>query len=90
MEIITKRKPKRILDNFFDRFGKNQTEADLSFVNFYNSKLEKVLNDEKLFDDFETILDEQKAVLMARGMSDREAETFITDFDNLREIVLSV
>lgn len=60
------------------------------FADYYNAKLEKVLADEKLFENFSTILDEQKAVLMDRGMSDREAETFITDFDNLRQIVLSV
>lgn len=61
------------------------------FINFYNSKLEKVLNDEKLFENFETILDEQKAVLMINGgLPENEAEIQVMKFDNLREIVLSV
>ncbi len=65
-------------------------EKQKSFAEIYNSKLEKVLTDAKLQNDFETILDEQKAVLIDRGMSDWEAESFITNFDNLRSIVLSI
>lgn len=73
-----------------DYLIKTQIEKN-RFVNFYNSKLETVLNDEKLFNDFETILDEQIAVRMIAGnLPEAEAEAMVYALDNLREIVLSV
>ena len=61
------------------------------FVDFYNVKLEAVLNDETLFNDFNSILDEQIAVLILDGnLSEAEAERICTKSDNVRNIVLSV
>lgn len=66
----------------------NQTNQ---FVDFFNAKLEKVLNDEKLYSDFETILEEQKAVLTIDGnLSETEAEIQITKPNNFRNIILSL
>ncbi len=65
-------------------------EQQKNFTEVYNAKLEAVLNDEKLKDDFETILDEQKWILVDRGLSEAAAENLIRNFDNLREVVLSI
>lgn len=61
-----------------------------SFAEIYNAALEAVLADEKILDNVETILDEQKTILINRGMSETEAEIFITNFDNVRKVVMSV
>ncbi len=61
------------------------------FTDRYNAKLQAVLNDESLLTDFETILDEQKAILVINGtLPELEAETQITKLENFRNIVLSV
>lgn len=66
----------------------NQTN---NFIDSYNSKLTHVLNDESLMQDFETILDEQKAVAIGGGgLSEPEAERFFTKAENVRNIVLSL
>jgi hypothetical protein len=69
-----------------------QTEINQynSFVDSYNVKLEAVLNDESLLTDFETILNEQKAVAVYNGLSELEAETLCTHPDNVRSVALSV
>ena len=62
-----------------------------SFVENYNNKLATVLRDEKLFRDFQTIFEEQLAVLMINGkLSEIEAERQTTNFGNLRRIILSL
>jgi hypothetical protein len=58
-------------------------------IDFYNSKLEKVLKCEQLFADFETILDEQKAIVIDNGLSDAEADAIVTRPENLRRIILN-
>jgi hypothetical protein len=61
------------------------------FVDRYNTKLEMVLNDASLMRDFETILDEQKAVAMVNGgLSEDEAESLCTQHANVQSIVLSL
>jgi hypothetical protein len=61
------------------------------FIDRYNANLGTVLNDESLFTDFNSILDEQKAILMIDGeLSEIEAETQITKVENFRNIVLSI
>ncbi len=61
------------------------------FIDSYNSKVDLVLNDEKLKQDFETILDEQKSVLIINGgLSEIEAERICTQPENLQSIVLGV
>ncbi len=66
----------------------NQTNE---FIDFYNSKLARVLNDESLLTDFNSILDEQKSILVLDGnLSEIEAETQITRVKNFRNIVLSI
>jgi hypothetical protein len=56
----------------------------------YNSKVEKILNDESLRSDFEMILDEQKAVAVYNGLSELEAERICTQPENVRSVALSV
>jgi len=65
----------------------NQTNY---FVDSYNAKLETVLSDERLKQDFETILDEQKAVAIYNGESETEAENRIANLENVRSVVLSL
>jgi hypothetical protein len=60
-------------------------------IDQYNRELEIVLNDESLFADFETILDEQIAVLMINGgLCEAEAESFVSTQANIRRIVSSL
>jgi hypothetical protein len=61
-----------------------------NFVDSYNAKLETVLNDESLLTDFETILDEEKAIAIYNGSSEAEAEKLCTQADYVRAVVLSV
>ncbi len=61
------------------------------FTDRYNSKLATVLSNEKLKQDFEIILDEQKSILIVDGgLSEVEAEKQITSRENFRYIVLSL
>jgi hypothetical protein len=59
------------------------------FIDRYNSKLETVLNDDSLQCDFETILDEQKAIAIYNGSTEQEAERICTQPENLRRIILN-
>lgn len=69
----------------------DRLEAYQDHVEKYNAKLRKVLNDEKLLDDFETILEERKSILMENGgLSDVEAEREITKHDYVRQVVLTI
>jgi hypothetical protein len=62
-----------------------------NFVDRYNAKLEIILSDEKLKRDFETILDEQKAVAVINGgLSEHEAERICRQPDNIRSVAWSV
>ncbi len=62
-----------------------------NFVDRYNAKLEIILSDEKLKRDFETILDEQKAVAVINGgLSEHEAERICRQPENLRSVAWSV
>lgn len=66
----------------------NQTN---NFVERYNAKLEMVLNDESLKQDFNLILDEQKAIAVICGeLSEDEAERICTQLENLRSVVMSI
>ncbi len=60
------------------------------FIDRYNSKIEMVLNDESLRCDFETILNEQKAIAIYNSESEAEAERICTRPENVRNIVLSL
>ncbi len=61
------------------------------FVDSYNCKLKTVLSDEKLFEIFETILDEQISILMIDGNLSRiETEQIANAPNNLRRIVQSL
>ena len=63
----------------------------MEFIDFYNQKLETVLNDDSLFNDVNTILDEEKSILIIDGnLPETEAERLITNPENLRKAVLSV
>jgi hypothetical protein len=57
----------------------------------YNAAVNTILNDPELQSQFFTLLDERKAILMIDGqMSESEAETRVTDPENIRNIVLSL
>jgi hypothetical protein len=69
-----------------------QTEINQTndFADSYNAKLEIILSDEKLKQDFEIILDEQKAIAIYNGESEAEAERICRQPENLRSIAWSV
>jgi hypothetical protein len=56
----------------------------------YNSKVEKILNDESLWSDFNLFLDEQKAIAIYNGESETEAERICTRSENVRAVALSI
>jgi hypothetical protein len=56
----------------------------------YNSKVEKILNDESLWSGFNLFLDEQKAIAVYNGSSEEEAERLCTQPQNVRSVALSV
>ncbi len=59
-------------------------------INKTNAKIEMVLNDESLFADFETILAEQKAIILYDGeQSEIEADAIVTRPENLRRTILN-
>ncbi len=69
----------------------NEINQSNEIIDSYNAKLETVLNDESLLNDFYTILDEQKAVaLYNAGLSEPEAERQCTQPQNLRNVAWSV
>jgi hypothetical protein len=61
-----------------------------NFAGSYNSKVDKVLNDESLFADFETIVEERKSIIINDGLSDAEAEKQCREADFVRVAVQSV
>jgi hypothetical protein len=65
----------------------NQTNAS---IDAFNTKLAHVLNDESLFADFNSILDEQKAIAIYNGKTETEAERICTQPENVRNVALSV
>lgn len=61
------------------------------YIDRYNAKLEMVLNNKKLKQDFETILNEQKVAVLNDGkLSEEEVESSITNVENIRRIILSL
>jgi transcription elongation factor Elf1 len=60
------------------------------FVDFYNSAVDAVLSDEALLDQFETILEEQKAIAMLSGATTSAADATVCSSTNLTQIVLSL
>ncbi len=69
----------------------NKINQSNEIIDSCNAKLETVLNDESLLNDFYTILDEQKAVaLYNAGLSEPEAERQCTQPQNLRNVAWSV
>jgi hypothetical protein len=60
-------------------------------IDQYNAKLERVLHNESLFADFETILEERKAVMIAHnGLSDKQAEKICIQAENCHSVLLSL
>jgi hypothetical protein len=59
------------------------------YAELYNSAVMRILSSEHLQADFETILDEQKAVLIIDGgLGEAEAELFIRKPENLRQAAM--
>jgi hypothetical protein len=70
-----------------------QTEINKQnkFIHSVNKKLSIVKNDAELNEQFNTILDEQKAILIIDGgRSELEAERIISKPENVRSVVLSL
>jgi shikimate kinase len=60
-------------------------------IDQYNAKLETVLNDKSLFCEFETILDEQIAVMIVNcKLPEQEAGRICAQAENLRSIVMNL
>ncbi len=72
-----------------DYLIEQQTEINKAnqCIDFYNSKLEKVVSDPFLMMDFDTIVEEQKAIAIDNGLSDAEADAIVTRPENLRRII---
>jgi hypothetical protein len=69
----------------------NEINAHNEFIEAYNAKLQAVLNDECLYDDFEMILEERKSILMySENLSEAEAEKHISCPDYFREVMLNL
>lgn len=61
------------------------------YIASVNRKIETVKNDADLFEQFNTILDEQKAILIIDGeCSETEAEAFISNPENVRSVIMSL
>lgn len=61
------------------------------FAKFYNEKIKQIQTSESSEKQFETILEEQKSILMIDGeLPESEAENHITQAENVRNIVLSL
>ncbi|MET0754301.1 MAG: hypothetical protein ABWZ66_13045, partial [Pyrinomonadaceae bacterium] len=61
------------------------------YADRYNETLERVQTNRSLMNQFETILDEQKSILVINnGLSESEAESEVRDVNNLRQTVLSL
>ena len=76
-----------------DYLTRQQSEINQfnDFADSYNAKLESVLNDESLKQDFETILGEQIAIAIeSGGLPETEAEKIFTKPENVRDIVTSI
>lgn len=57
-------------------------------INQYNFKLKQVLNNKSLLNELETILDEQKAILIIDGETpEKEAESQVLNPSNVRKII---
>ena len=75
-----------LIDEQIDRL-----EEQNNFADFYNAKLEKVLENEELLADLDKILDEQKSILIIDGkVTENEAESQVTRAENVRNVVLSL
>jgi hypothetical protein len=68
----------------------NEINEFNELTNAYNSKLETIRLCEQLFADFETILDEQKAIAIYNGLSELEAERICTQPENVRSVVMVI
>ena len=69
----------------------NEINENNEFIDTYNSKLEKLLKDSDLLAQFNSILDEQKAILIIdAGLSEAEAETIISNTENYQRIIISL
>ena len=69
----------------------NQQREINEFNNYadeYNARLETVLNDESLREEFNSILDEQKAVMIDSGLSETEADKLLSDPAIIRRAVM--
>lgn len=61
------------------------------FADFYNPAADAVLNDAELMSEFNTIIDEQKAIAeICGGLSESEAESQVLSAENVRRVVMSL
>lgn len=93
IEKITPNEEKINGDDLADYLIREQKQINKynTFVDSYNTKLQTVLNTESLLQDFETILAEQKSILIIDGnLSEGEAEKQLNNPENIRQIILSL
>jgi hypothetical protein len=69
----------------------NELNEFNAFADSYNAALEIMLSDKSLNNQFNSILDEQKAIFVINGgLSEMEAEATVCSLDNIRQMVLSL
>lgn len=75
---------------FLQRHGDYETYYN-QYVDAYNEKLERVLRNVDMFEQFNTVLEERIAIIEFDGnLSRPEAEEIATEAENIRQLVLSL
>lgn len=62
---------------------------DVLFIR-YDAQLERVKNDSFLANAFDDICEERKAIMIANGSNEVEAEAYVSDLGFLTEVLLTV
>jgi hypothetical protein len=78
-----------VADFLINERGEEIDEFNL-YADDYNAKVDRIISDPDLLAGFEAILEERKSILIAdAGLSETEAESWITDHNFVRQIVKS-
>jgi len=87
-ELIRVLKPEIL--RFLQQHGDYETYYN-QYADAYNEKLERVLRDEDMFEQFNTVLEERIAIIEVDGnLSRPEAEAIASEAENIRQIILSL
>ena len=79
-------------ENFFNtNSSENEINQFNNYADQYNAAVDRILSDADLFKDFETILDERKAILMIDGgMNEADAETLVCQSENMKRAAIAI